>query len=76
MVHLKKIFPILIILSLIYLIWEKGQEYIPIRITIDELRDRTNEGIMYMNDKIEDVIVVNSMVKDGKPAQKDDAKEE
>ena len=31
-----------------------------------------------MNDKIEDVIVspVNSMVKDGKPAQSSDAKEE
>ena len=31
--------------------------YSPIRITIDEVADRTNEGIMVMNDKIEDFIV-------------------
>jgi len=31
--------------------------YSPIRITIDELADRTNEGVMAMNDKIEEVIV-------------------
>lgn len=31
--------------------------YSPIRITIDELADRTNEGVMVMNDKIEEVIV-------------------
>ena len=31
---------------------------VPIRITMDELSpDRTNEGIMWMNDKIEEVIV-------------------
>ena len=57
---------------------EGARVYSPIRITIDELSDRTNEGIMYMNDKIEDVIVssVNSMVKDGKPVEIPDAKEE
>lgn len=31
--------------------------YSPIRITVDELADRVNEGIMAMNDKIEDVII-------------------
>jgi ADP-heptose:LPS heptosyltransferase len=36
---------------------EGARVYSPIRITIDELADRTNEGIMAMNDKIEDVIV-------------------
>jgi len=30
--------------------------YSPIRITVDEVADRTNEGIMTMNDKIEDYI--------------------
>lgn len=36
---------------------EGARVYSPIRITIDELADRINEGIMAMNDKIEDVIV-------------------
>jgi len=31
--------------------------YSPIRITVDELADRVNEGIMAMNEKIEDVII-------------------
>lgn len=33
------------------------RKYSPIRITMDEVADRTNDGIMMMNDKIEDVIV-------------------
>lgn len=32
------------------------RRYSPIRITVDEVADRTNEGIMVMNDKIEEVI--------------------
>ena len=32
------------------------RRYSPIRITIDEVADRTNEGIMAMNDKIEEFI--------------------
>jgi hypothetical protein len=32
------------------------RRYSPIRITIDEVADRTNEGIMVMNDKIEEFI--------------------
>jgi ADP-heptose:LPS heptosyltransferase len=36
---------------------EGARVYSPIRITIDELADRINEGIMIMNDKIEDVII-------------------
>ena len=46
---------------------EGARVYSPIRITIDEWSDRTNEGIMAMNDTIEDLVVksVNSMVKDG-----------
>jgi ADP-heptose:LPS heptosyltransferase len=36
---------------------EGARVYSPIRITIDELADRTNEGMMAMNDKIEEVIV-------------------
>jgi len=31
--------------------------YSPIRITVDEYVDRQNEGVMAMNEKIEDVIV-------------------
>jgi ADP-heptose:LPS heptosyltransferase len=31
--------------------------YSPIRITVDEFADRVNEGMMAMNDKIEDVII-------------------
>lgn len=33
------------------------RQYSPIRITMDEVADRGNDGIMKMNDKIEDVIV-------------------
>ena len=41
------------------------RRYSPIRITIDEVADRTNEGIMQMNDQIEDFIVesVNGLIK-------------
>ena len=35
---------------------EDRRRYSPIRITVDEVADRTNEGIMVMNDKIEEVI--------------------
>lgn len=35
---------------------EDRRRYSPIRITVDEVADRTNEGIMIMNDKIEEVI--------------------
>lgn len=47
---------------------EGARVYSPIRITMDEHSDRSNEGIMVMNTKIEDVIVesVNNMVKKGK----------
>lgn len=47
---------------------EGARVYSPIRITIDESSDRTNEGIMAMNGKIEDVIVesVSDMIKKGK----------
>ncbi len=40
------------------------RRYSPIRITIDEVADRTNEGIMAMNDKIEEFITnsVNELV--------------
>ena len=38
---------------------EDARVYSPIRITIDELADRTNEGVMAMNDKIEEVIIDN-----------------
>lgn len=36
---------------------EGARVYSPIRVTIDEWADRTNEGVMVMNDKIENVIV-------------------
>lgn len=36
---------------------EGARIYSPIRITIDEFSDRTNEGLMAMNDKVEEVIV-------------------
>lgn len=45
---------------------EGRRRYSPIRITVDEVADRTNEGIMVMNDKIEEVIaesVVNGIKK-------------
>lgn len=38
------------------------RQYSPIRITMDEVADRGNDGIMIMNDKIEDAIV-DSVVK-------------
>lgn len=40
------------------------RRYSPIRITIDEVADRTNEGIMLMNDQIENYIAesVNTLV--------------
>jgi hypothetical protein len=38
------------------------RRYSPIRITMDDVADRGNDGIMQMNDKIEDVIV-ESVVK-------------
>ena len=41
------------------------RQYSPIRITIDEVADRLNDGIMRMNDKIEDVIV-ESVIKGAK----------
>jgi len=40
----------------------KIRRYSPIRITMDEVADRGNDGIMLMNDKIEDAIV-DSVVK-------------
>lgn len=36
---------------------EGARVYSPIRITADEFADRVNEGVMAMNDKIEDVII-------------------
>lgn len=39
------------------------RKYSPIRITIDEVADRVNEGIMKMNEKVEDAVVAS--VKDG-----------
>jgi len=35
--------------------------YSPIRITTDEYSDRVNDGIMAMNDKIENVIIESVM---------------
>jgi ADP-heptose:LPS heptosyltransferase len=45
---------------------EGARIYSPIRITQDEYSDRVNEGVMAMNDKIEDVIIqeVTNAVKD------------
>jgi hypothetical protein len=56
---------------------EDARMYSPIRITVDEYTDRMNEGVMRMNDKIENVIV-ESCVKNqkkwnGKPELKDAA---
>ena len=50
---------------------EGARVYSPIRITMDEWSDRTNEGIMHMNEKIEDIILesVNNMIKTGKNAE-------
>lgn len=46
---------------------EGRRRYSPIRITMDEVADRTNEGIMAMNEKIEDVIIetVEKIYKNG-----------
>ena len=40
---------------------ETKRVYSPIRITADEFSDRNNDGIMTMNDKIEDVIIESVM---------------
>ena len=34
-----------------------ARTYSPIRVTHDEFSDRTNDGVMAMNDKVEDIIV-------------------
>ena len=36
---------------------EGARVYSPIRVTHDEYSDRVNDGIMAMNDKVEDIIV-------------------
>lgn len=36
---------------------DEKRRYSPIRITVDEVSDRTNEGIMAMNDAIEDFVI-------------------
>tara|TARA_B110000503_G_C7152005_1_gene415630 strand:- start:699 stop:1649 length:951 start_codon:yes stop_codon:yes gene_type:complete len=48
---------------------EGARIYSPIRITIDEYSDRTNEGLMAMNDKVEEVIV--NAVHDGIKTKQD-----
>lgn len=50
---------------------EGARIYSPIRITIDEYTDRMNEGIMAMNDKIEDVIVETINKRLGKTPKKE-----
>lgn len=56
---------------------EGARVYSPIRITMDEWSDRTNEGIMAMNDTVEDIVVksVHSMSKDGKRVKIPDSPE-
>jgi len=56
---------------------EGARVYSPIRITMDEWSDRTNEGIMAMNDTVEDIVVksVHSMSKDGKRVEIPDSPE-
>lgn len=51
---------------------EGARVYSPIRITVDEYSDRVNEGMMAMNEKIEDVIVseVDKSIKAGKKGNK------
>jgi len=58
-------------------IGEGARVYSPIRITMDEWSDRTNEGIMAMNDTVEDIVVksVHSMSKDGKRVEIPDSPE-
>ena len=36
---------------------EGARTYSPIRVTTDEFADRTNDGVMAMNDKVEEIIV-------------------
>jgi len=57
---------------------EGARVYSPIRITMDEWSDRTNEGIMAMNETIEDLVVksVHSMIKDGKRVEIPEAPEQ
>jgi len=57
---------------------ETKRVYSPIRITADEFSDRNNDGIMTMNDKIEDVIIESVMngVKGKKKVGSKYAKEE
>lgn len=53
---------------------EGRRRYSPIRITVDEVADRTNEGIMVMNDKIEEVIAESVIKGIEKFATKSDSK--
>ena len=48
------------------------RRYSPIRITMDEVADRGNDGIMVMNDKIEDAIV-DSVIKNDAKFKKNNA---
>ena len=48
---------------------EGARVYSPIRVTQDEYADRVNEGVMAMNDKIEDVIIAD--IKKRSPSKKD-----
>lgn len=48
---------------------EGARVYSPIRVTQDEYADRVNEGVMAMNDKIEDVIIAD--IKKRFPSKKD-----
>ena len=36
---------------------EGARTYSPIRVTTDEFADRTNDGVMAMNDKVEAIII-------------------
>jgi hypothetical protein len=49
------------------------RQYSPIRITMDEVADRGNDGIMRMNEKVEDAIVtsvISNMAKNGRVINK------
>lgn len=48
------------------------RRYSPIRVTMDEVADRGNDGIMVMNDKIEDAIV-DSVIKNDAKFKKNNA---
>ena len=50
----------------------EARKYSPIRITVDEVADRTNEGIMIMNEKIEEHIVEQVVEHHQKQAKKED----